>query len=275
MWLVLDSPYLCYRAFFSTGFLSFDGDATGVLFGFLRDIRNLLEQFDTDKIAFCFDKGTPLRQNIYPKYKQSRREKRKQMSEVEKLTHQDLRKQIKRLRTEILPALGFRNIFAEEGYEADDLIAAFCEQVDEEVVIIGSDKDLLQLISPRVKFHIVGMQGRPSRTITYDSFREQYGLEPSQWADVKAIAGCSTDDVQGVKGVGEKTAAKFLGGKLKANSAAYKKIVEGNRIWVRNKKLVTLPFPGLSPLRIRSRESVTRNKWREVLLSLGIESMRI
>ena len=104
MWLVLDSPYLCYRAFFSTGFLSYDGDATGVLFGFLRDVRNLMEQFDTDKIAFCFDKGIPLRQNIYSKYKQSRREKRKQMSEEEKLTHQDLRKQIKRLRTEILPA---------------------------------------------------------------------------------------------------------------------------------------------------------------------------
>jgi len=112
-WLVLDCNLLCYRAHFSTGQLSFDNNPTGVIYGFLRDINVLQTIHATKKIAFCFDKGKPKRKEILRTYKQGRRKERTP-EEIE--TFNELGIQINQLRDEILPEIGFRNVFGQSGY---------------------------------------------------------------------------------------------------------------------------------------------------------------
>jgi DNA polymerase-1 len=100
------------------------------------------------------------------------------------------------------------------GYEADDVIATIVEQAlkldDLEIVIVTGDKDLLQLVGPRVR--VLSVLGRTGERIVYDEakVRERWGVAPGQIADVLALMGDSIDNIPGVKGVGEKTAVKLV-----------------------------------------------------------------
>src|SRR3989454_7968083 len=101
------------------------------------------------------------------------------------------------------------------GYEADDVLATLVEQAlretDLDVVVVSGDKDLLQLVGPRVR--VLSVLGRTGEKIVYDEakVRERWGVEPGQIADVLALMGDSIDNIPGVKGVGEKTAVKLVG----------------------------------------------------------------
>ncbi len=101
------------------------------------------------------------------------------------------------------------------GYEADDVLATFVEQAlklsDLDVVLVTGDKDLLQLVGPRVR--VLSVVGRTGEKIVYDEakVRERWGVGPDQIAEVMALMGDSIDNVPGVKGVGEKTAVKLIG----------------------------------------------------------------
>jgi DNA polymerase-1 len=100
------------------------------------------------------------------------------------------------------------------GYEADDVIATIVEQAlkleDVDIVIVTGDKDLLQLVGPRVR--VLSVLGRTGERVVYDEakVRERWGVEPGQIADVLALMGDSIDNIPGVKGVGEKTAVKLV-----------------------------------------------------------------
>jgi len=102
-----------------------------------------------------------------------------------------------------------------QGYEADDVLATMVEQAlkipDLEIVIVTGDKDLLQLVGPRVK--VLSVLGRTGEKVVYDEakVRERWGVDPPQIADVLALMGDSIDNIPGVKGVGEKTAVKLIG----------------------------------------------------------------
>ncbi len=89
---------------------------------------------------------------------------------------------------------------------------------------------------------------------------------------MKAIAGCSTDEIKGVQRVGEKTAAKFIRGELKTTSAAYQNIILGNKIWKRNIPLVQLPYHGTDqfPLEV---DDVNIQSWRHLAKKLGMKSL--
>src|SRR5262249_38484763 len=101
------------------------------------------------------------------------------------------------------------------GYEADDVLATLVEQAlqqeDLEIVIVSGDKDLLQLVGPRVR--VLSVLGRTGERVMYDEakVRERWGVEPAQIADVLALMGDSIDNIPGVRGVGEKTAVKLVG----------------------------------------------------------------
>jgi len=101
------------------------------------------------------------------------------------------------------------------GYEADDVLATLVDRAllhdDVEVVVVTGDKDLLQLVGPRVK--VLSVAGRTGEPVWYDEakVRERWGVEPSQIADVLALMGDSIDNIPGVHGVGEKTAVKLIG----------------------------------------------------------------
>ena len=262
--LVLDCHYLCYRSYYAIEEMSFKGRPTNILFGVLSQLKKLQNIHNTKLAVFCFDQGFSLRRGLLPLYKANRH-----ATPEDKQRRLSMSKQINLLRSKVLPALGYSNVFAQEGYEADDLIASIC-QTQEDLIIVSSDHDLYQLLRPDV------WMWNPHKEQAYnlESFRKEWGLEPSQWTDVKAIAGCTSDNIPGIKGVGDKTAAKFLRGELKRDSKAYTSIVSGNTTWKKNLSLVRLPFAGTPELTIR-RDNVTQKKWDAVLPKLGITSLEL
>jgi len=269
--IVCDTNYLCHRAFHAIPGLSHQDVPTSVPFGLFSEIERLHDKFPDGTFVFCFDRGKPLRMEISSGYKGARRQKRKEADEEEKEARKSLREQIKRLAEELLPGAGFKNILFQRGYEADDLVAAVCLRKNREdrATIIAADQDLWQLLSSKVRIW------NPSKKefLTAKKFQSEWGLEPLQWTDVKALAGCSSDSVEGVPRVGEKTAAKFLRGELNPSTKAYEKIVMSTELWKFNKKLVCLPFDGTTIPEILPDE-VTKEKWRDIRDQIGMTSLR-
>jgi 5'-3' exonuclease len=249
--------------------LHWKGAATGVIYGFLQTILQLEERFQTDRILFCFDSHASKRRSIYPAYKINRKN-RQPMTPEEEQFEQEYREQVQQLRNRYLPAIGFRNIYWQRGYESDDLIAYIAAALTSnktEGIIISADHDLYQCITGHVQLY--DFRSR----MTLQRFKREIGLLPSQWAAVKAIAGCSTDNVEGVKGVGEKTAIKYLLSQLNSTSKAYRAIIAKRRLIQRNEKLVCLPLPGVHPLVLR-KEHITQKGWDDVCETLGLKSLQ-
>ena len=268
-WLILDSNFLCWRAFHAMGGLSFEGKMTGVLFGVFRDILHLQREFDTNRIAFCFDSRESDRKVKYPKYKSTRANRYKEMSDDEANAHREFRRQIRDLQRQHLHDIGFRNVFLQKGKEADDLVAVICKAYPKtKKIIVSSDEDLFQLLDANTTMWNPNQQ----RRLTLRWFEKTYNISPNRWADVKAIAGCSTDDVEGVKGVGEKTAIKFLNGTTNPKSKAHHSIIVNLKQTRRNLKLVSLPLAGTDPIRLL-KDKVTDDKWTAKAEEFGMKSL--
>ena len=250
--LLLDCNYLCWRAFHSTG-KNLD---RGTTFGFLSTLQKLRDQFQPDRIAFCFDgDGPSKRKEIYPDYKGNRKPNDNAGDRL--MVHQE----IKELRDKHLKDLGWRNIFHGPGLEADDVIASICKrETDGGMVIVSADKDLYQLLDDdRV------LMWEPSRKRLLDAklFRDEWGIDPARWVNVKAIAGCSSDNIPGVVGIGEKTAAAFLNKRVphsKRMETTSHKIRQNYELGKFNLRLVGLPYEGTPRFKLRSDEA-TGGKW--------------
>lgn len=266
VWLVIDSDYIAARAFYSTGQLT-----EGVLFGFFRAVAELQDRHNTEFIAFCFDHGRPKRASLHEGYKAARQVKREAMTEEERQSYTGYKRQKQMLRDEYLRRLGYRNVFAEPGYEADDCIASVVRNLPEgdTAVMVSSDHDLYQLIGPRIKF----WNPANREMITLQSFVIKYGIRPGLWPDVKAMAGCTSDDIPGIPGVGEKTAAKFMSHRIPLESKTYQKITNNSDIWQRNLELVRLPYPGCPRFRLHQ-DRVTLVRWERLMNELGMPSLR-
>lgn len=268
LWLLVDVSNLAFRAYHTTGRL-----AAGTCFGFLNQLKVLQARYQTRRVAFCFDRPPSLREALLPAYKESRKTDYAKMPPRERADRDEMRAEIRRLLYTILPELGYRNIFAVRGYEADDLIAACCSALPkgDDAVIVSSDRDLYQCLGPQVQIDKGGKQPRYTQA---DLKQEFFGLTPKEWPSVKAIAGCGTDDVPGVDGVGDITAAKFLRGRLKESLIAYKAIAAGRALWLRNLPLVRLPFKGTPAVELVDDEgTATPARWRAVAHELGMDSL--
>lgn len=265
-WLVLDGNYLCWRTFFTTGRL-----ANGVTFGLLRDVQYLTEQHATPHVVFTFDHGKGIRESISPTYKSTRRAKVLTEDEAEQIA--EMRRQVEEIKSTTLKECGFKNVFYQTGYEADDVCAAVVEHLpdDDQCVVVSADRDLLQLIDARVSVW------DPHRKIatTIDGFREYWQIEPTHWRQVKAIAGCPTDDVRGVPGVGEITAAKFLRNEMGPGNAKWEAIHAflNTPQYEINLRLVTLPLPGVNDFEL-SDATVSQRDWNKVAARFGMKSLK-
>jgi 5'-3' exonuclease len=251
------------------GHLSFQDIKTGVIFGFLKEVLSLKDEFGSDRVVFCFESGLNKRKELFPEYKLKRHSR--ELDETELQVLGEFKHQLKVLRQDHLPRIGFSNVFTQRGYESDDIIASITQQLpeDQDAIIISSDGDLLQLLRPNVMMYNPGKK----KAVTLQSFSKETGLEPWEWAKVKAIGGCKTDEVPGIPGVGEKTAIKYILGKLKPDSAAYKAIKANKEIITRNRKLVELPFEGTQVFELRT-DTISDEGWKEVCDALGMSSIR-
>lgn len=267
-WLLVDTSNLAYRAFFTTGGLSYDGEPTGVSFGVLRELDALIDLHQPETVIFAFDsRGPGRRAEIDPNYKANRTN----LTDEERQQRATIHEEVDRLKSSILPSMGFKNIWGARGYEADDIIAQTAQRLPDDVraTIVSGDEDLWQCLSGRVRQY----HPRQKQMVTAKTFRLQWGIDPIMWANVKALAGCKTDNVDGVDGVGEKTAAKWFAGTLKKESKAYTKISENLDIHNRNIPLVKLPLTGLELPPVRADEC-TEAKRMNVLMELGIRPRR-
>jgi 5'-3' exonuclease len=268
--LVIDSHFLCYRAFHTAKELTHRGKATGVVFGFLKSISSLKDELQTDQIAFCFEGRESIRKKLFPAYKKKRSEKERTPEETQ--AFEDMVSQINLLRDDYLPKIGFKNIFAYRGYESDDTMAVLAKTTDkdDEVVLVTSDADLYQMLRPNVSIYSTHKR----MLLTESWFVGTYGIRPKQWAVVKAMAGCSSDEIPGIRGVGEKTAIRYLKGELNKDHQIYRTIREpSSRAVVRqNRVLVELPLDGCPVPQIVD-DKISRDGWREVCEDLGMSSL--
>ena len=200
--LLLDGHALVYRAFHALPELTGPtGEPTHAVYGFARMLFKAIEELRPTHVAAAFDTAAPtFRKTEWDAYKAQRPP-----------TPDGLRPQFDRV-YQLLQALGVP-IYRLDGYEADDVLGALARQAAAaglEVVILTGDTDALQLVGPRV-WVMVPRQGVSDFTL-YDpeKVRERYGLEPSQLADVRALRGDASDNIPGLPGVGEKTAARLL-----------------------------------------------------------------
>ena len=271
-WIILDCNYLCHRAKYSTGELSYKGSATGVVYGFLKAVTYLLEKFDSPNIVFCWDSKTSKRKQICPSYKKSRENPHEGKSKKEIAFDIEFRKQMKMLRKVYLKKIGYRNVFCQKGMEGDDIIASVCLNLktEEEAVIVTADKDMYQLIKGNVSVY----NPAKNKMITLQNFYKEYGILPRLWITVKCFAGCSADEVKGIQGVGEVTALKWLRGLLKPNLKIAQRIKkEGEDITNKNYPLVALPFEGTKIFKLK-KDRLSEKGWEEVMKRLGLTSLR-
>lgn len=249
--LIIDTNYLCHRAFHTTGNLEYEEVKSGVVFGVLRQIKELGERFKTNKFLFCWDQQPYHRKKIYPDYK-GKHNNLDKLSDMEKKDVERRRReafqQFTSLRKEILPGLGFKNIYSQKGYEADDLIAKIVKRRGQkgDYLIVSADEDLYQLLT-----YVDMYKPQMKKIVNHYSVQDEYGASPAQWAHVKAIAGCSSDNIPGVAGVAEKTAARYLNGTLGPHTKAYQNIKNSDERIKKNLPLVCLPFDGTKLYKIR------------------------
>ncbi len=272
-YMFVDCHYLCYRAFHTTGNLMYEGAHTGIAFGFLRELDRLIDLHMPDITVFTFDSGGKgLRGEMYPEYKANRKE-RTERTEEKKVEYLSFREQVNTLRTKILPRMGYRNIFRRRGYEADDIMAYYAERIDSDDfgIIVTADNDLWQCVNDNVMWY--NPSSHNYKIVTRESFIKEWNIDPVMWANVKALAGCTSDNIKGVKWIGEKSAAKWFAGTLKSDSSVYKKISDDIDIHNRNIKLTKLPLEGIELPELRL-DAATEKRKMKVHMELGIRPKR-
>ena len=202
--ILVDGNNLLFRSYYATAYngnfmKNSKGFPTNGLFGFTNMINKILEEEKPTHIIVAFDKGKTFRHEKYKDYKAGRIE----MPDELKLQFP--------VAKELLTKMGI-TYYEIENYEADDIIgtfAKFCEEDPEYTgTIISSDKDLLQLITKTVNIKL--LKSKDYIRYTEESFKSDWGIDPINIIDLKALMGDSSDNIKGVKGIGEKGALKLL-----------------------------------------------------------------
>lgn len=258
--VLIDGHSVLFRAYYAIPFLTSPaGEQVNAVYGFASTLLSVIEELEPTHIAVAFDsRGPTKRKEEFDAYKAQRKE-----------PPEELIAQIEPTK-EVVAALNVPS-FAVQGYEADDLIGTIATQASSkvkgrgvEVVIVTGDKDLLQLVddgstsSPqgKVKVYIPGRLKKPSVMFDEERVVEELGLEREQVPDMKGLAGDSSDNIPGVKGIGPKTAVKLLrklgtveevykaldGGKLEemVGKAVVNKLTKGREMAELSKRLATI-----------------------------------
>jgi DNA polymerase-1 len=192
--------YRAYFAFIGHPLTNARGENTSAVYGFVNAILQFLDKHKPDYAAVCFDTHAPtFRHEMFPAYKAQRQ-----------AMPDDMRPQIQIIK-DITKAYNIPQVEL-DGFEADDIIGTLsrlAEQDNMETIIITPDKDFCQLVTKKVKLM------RPKDNTALDMLDEEavvkkYGLKPNQFIDYLALVGDASDNIPGVRGVGEKTAAPLL-----------------------------------------------------------------
>ena len=202
--ILVDGNNLLFRSYYATSYTgaimrNSKNFPTNAIYGFINMMNKIIVEEKPEYIMIAFDKGKTFRHEEYPDYKVGRSE-----------TPEELKQQFP-VAKQICTAMGMK-YFEIDNYEADDIIGTFAKKVEEDpdfdATIISSDKDLLQLISDEIDVKLLKQTGfiRMDKKL----FKETYQVEPINMIDIKGLMGDSSDNIPGVKGIGEKTAISLL-----------------------------------------------------------------
>lgn len=200
--LLIDGHSLAFRAYHAlpANMATRNGEPTNATFGFFSMLLNTLREQQPDYVAVAFDVGKTFRHEEYPDYKGHR----------ERMPD-DLRRQVERIQ-EVVQALNIP-IFTRDGYEADDVLGTLAKQAEAqgvETVIVTGDRDIVQVVSDKTSVLTSGRRFSDTIVYTPETVQERWGLAPRQLIDLKALLGDTSDNVPGVKGVGEKGATDLI-----------------------------------------------------------------
>ena len=200
--VLIDGHSLAFRAFHAIplSLTSPSGELTNAVFGFTSMLLNVLREQAPEYVVVAFDVGKTFRHEMYDAYKGHR----------ERMPD-ELRDQVERIK-EVVNTLNIP-VFTAEGYEADDVLATLARQAAGQGVhslIVTGDRDILQVVDEHIRVLTSGRQF--SDTIIYDpaAVEAKYGLRPDQLVDLKALVGDKSDNIPGVRGIGEKGATDLL-----------------------------------------------------------------
>lgn len=198
--LVLDGNSILNRAFYGIKLLTTkNGEYTNAIYGFLTMMSKILTDTTPDGVAIAFDLKQPtFRHKKYDGYKANRHG-----------MPNELASQLPIIK-ELLTALGYKLVEC-PGFEADDILgtlARVCENTNNECIVATGDRDSLQLVSDNVNVRLITTKS----VVTYDNDKimEEYGVTPVQLIDIKAIQGDTSDNIPGVKGIGQKGATDLI-----------------------------------------------------------------
>ena len=252
-WALLDFSYMAHRARYSLQGLAHEDMPTGVLFGFFEQLMDICTHklICSNRVAVFLDSKKSYRKNAFPDYKKKRHENR---TEEEQKSIDIMHEQMRLLQKEIFPAIGLPT-YRQTGLESDDLIAFASGEIlrnGEEGIMVTSDGDLYQSINSNVLWFD---PGRDKYWGVEDVLKNK-GVGVESWAEVKAIGGCGSDGVPGVKGVSEKSAIQYLNGELPNRYKKFKSIEEAKAngeldLW---RSLVQLPHAKTKPFLLREPE---------------------
>jgi DNA polymerase-1 len=200
---LIDGHALAYRAYFAlanAGFRTRAGEPTHAVYGFALMLLAVWDEIKPDYLAVAFDLGDTFRHKQYADYKATR----------EKMPD-DLGQQINRIE-QLVQAFSIP-VFTAENFEADDVLGTLARQASErgvETVIVTGDRDAFQLVGPQVKVLISGRSFSDRELYDAAAVEGRYGLPPAKLVDLKGLVGDTSDNIPGVKGIGEKGGVKLL-----------------------------------------------------------------
>ena len=238
--VLVDGNNLLFRSYYATAYTgnimrNKEGFPTNGVYGFVNMINKIISDEKPEYMMVAFDIGKTFRHEKYERYKDGRRE-----------TPDDLKVQFP-VAKKILTAMGIKYLEC-AGYEADDIIGTismWCEKDPEyEALIVSSDKDLLQLISDETVVKL--LKTKDYIWMDKKTFNDTYGFDPIHMIDLKALMGDSSDNIPGVKGIGEKGAIKLVSEYKtidnidKIKGATQIKLIDGKEDAYYSKDLVTI-----------------------------------
>jgi DNA polymerase-1 len=199
---LIDGNSLAYRAFFALpeSIATADGRPTNAIYGFASMMAKILIDHSPKAVIVAWDKGWSGRENVYAEYKSQRK------------SRPDLLKEQWPALAPLAEAFGFRNVDV-QGYEADDVIATLARQASEAgvpVMIVSGDRDVYQLVKDGIRVMTTSRGVTDTKIYDREGVIERYGVPPELVTDFIGLKGDTSDNIPGVPGIGDKTAAQLL-----------------------------------------------------------------
>lgn len=240
MMLVIDVSCLCYRARYAMPELrtARTAEDTEIIFGFWKQLLGIADHFQVgaSKVVLTWDSKQRMRCRLYAEYKANRNKR----TEEEKMADAAFHAQVNKLH-DMTNLIGWTNSFQQIGYEADDIIAALVmSDVVNRWIMVTGDEDMFQMLK-------YADQYIPAKKLTVNIrwFNREYGIGTDAWVLVKCLAGCTSDNVPGIPGIGEVNACKWIRNELKEGSIKHGLLKEYSEQYIQqNTPLVKLPFRG-------------------------------